>query len=153
MRGLRFRSVLLFALTGVPVITVAIIALVSYINVTFIVNDLSSRLLRQTSLRIHDQLRGLLDTADNVSDAGEELLAGYEKTPENLLTLSDALYWVLRASDELSYISVSLTDGSYAHVQRLPRPQPADPPPPHPGRWDGQGYRLPPGRGPVARAR
>ncbi|MGF1465398.1 MAG: adenylate/guanylate cyclase domain-containing protein [Sandaracinaceae bacterium] len=117
---LSFRVVLLLALIVVPLSAVTVVAILSYRNAALIVDDLSERVLQQTSDRIHQEVQTLLDEASVVSRVHRSALSGRELGFDDLPEIVIGFHRVIREHPRLTYLSVGLETGDYGHVFRQP---------------------------------
>jgi len=111
---------MLFTLLGVLLATVGIVGVVSYLNASFIVNDLSAHILGQTAERIHDRIRTLLDGAALLSDVHRESLTGRRLSAADFPRLLPHFHESMRLARQLTYISLGTESGAYCHVYRRP---------------------------------
>jgi adenylate cyclase len=117
---LSFRTVLLVTLLVIPLLTVGIVAFLSYRNARAIVDDLSERVLQQTADRIHQEIRSLLDTAAVVSRVNQSALSGRTLGYADLEPTVLRFHRLMQVYGEFTYLSIGLETGDYGHVRRYP---------------------------------
>lgn len=110
---------MLIALLAIPLLAVAVLGILSYRNSRFIVRDLSTRLLKQTSGRIHDQIRDLLDRAALVGRVEANLVGAKAPTQDDLRSITEEFREVMLLHPEFTYLSLGLETGDYCHVRRV----------------------------------
>lgn len=113
-----FRIALLLSVVAILLATVGVLGIVSYANARSIVDDLAYQALDQTTARVHDRLRGLLDGAAHAGSVNAKRLAAKRWTLDDLPGLVQGFHDAILMNPALSYISVGLETGCYCHVYR-----------------------------------
>ena len=114
-----FRLAISTILTLLLVGTVAVMGLLSYVNLTKNTQDLSAQVLDQTSERISYWVGALLYKAHDQSEINRSFLGTIKLNPETLTKL--AHYWqrVMEAQPFFSFFSVDLESDVLLSIERL----------------------------------
>ncbi len=114
-----FRLAISTILTLLLVGTVAVVGLISYVNLTKNTKDLSTQVLDQTSLRISYWVGALLYKAHDQSQIIRSFLGTIKPSPDRLTRLAHSWQKILEAEPFFSFLSVNLESDVLLSIERM----------------------------------
>src|SRR5258707_14926309 len=122
-----FRPTLLTILSGLILMSVALVGLTSYYHARRTANGLANQILEQTSQRIEERVLVLLRHAAeqgalaNRRIRDEIISARSQPTAAQFPSITAYLHEVMQVDEQLSFLSLGLeASGEYCHVERRP---------------------------------